>query len=235
MKQLIANLFDILFPPICAGCGGDSEHRQILCAVCQKSLIPHPLLQCSVCRGRVPFAASKSERCHPSASHLIFSAGEYSDALLRRLIWQCKFKRRQVVARILADLLAEALRDTGYDSVSTIFVPIPLSKKRMRERGFNQAEKIAHFLSLKTHNPVIQCLVRTKETAAQSEISDYEQRRVNMAHAFAVTERRRSCVGKRVAIIDDVWTSGATMSEAALTLKEAGVVEVVALVVARAH
>lgn len=230
MKSLI----DILFPPVCLGCAGDTVRTERICASCRKKLVPDPLLQCSVCRGRIPFGAAANERCHPRASHVVFSAGSYSDPILRNLIWQCKFKSRQAAGRILADLLAEALADTGFTTDDAVFVPIPLSAKRLRLRGFNQAEKIADFLLQKSGRAASHYLVRVKDTAAQSEISDYKQRRINMAHAFAL-QPGVSCAGKKIVLVDDVWTSGATMSEAVSVLKHAGASEIIALVVARAH
>lgn len=228
------SLFDILFPPICAACGSDTKHRELLCSSCKEKLYPEPLLQCSVCRGRVPFFASRQERCHPNASHLIFSASEYANPVVRSLIWHFKFKSRKKAGGLLSAILFEAISDVGYNLEETILVPIPLFPKRLRERGFNQAEKIADYLSDKLNLKKVSCLLRVKNTTPQSEISDYKQRRVNIAHAFEV-RHGSGPFNKRIFLIDDVWTSGATMSEAVSVLKNAGAGEIIAMVVARAH
>jgi ComF family protein len=150
------------------------------------------------------------------------------------LIWQFKFKSRQKAGEILTTLLFEAISDIGYSVNDSILVPIPLFPKRLRERGFNQAEKIADYLSDKLNLKKVSCLLRVKNTTPQSEISDYKQRRVNIAHAFEI-KKGSGPFDKRIFLIDDVWTSGATMSEAVSVLKNAGAGEIIAMVVARAH
>jgi ComF family protein len=116
-----------------------------------------------------------------------------------------------------------------------IVIPIPLHKNRQRERGFNQAELLGKIISEKL-NLVMRrdLLVRVKETKNQAELKNWKDRKKNLEKSFAVTapEIIRK---KNIILVDDVCTSGATIEEAAKTLKESGTRKIIALVVAKAR
>jgi ComF family protein len=230
------NFFDVLFPPVCIACSRDlpkTSEAPLLCKSCADSLTPNPQLHCSVCRRRLPFGEAgllpRALRCHPSASHLVFSAISYENPAARALIWHLKFKRRTKAAKILGGILRQALAISGVDLAEALVVPLPLSAARLRDRGFNQAELIAHQLQ----TPLKDILVRIKNTAPQSDIKSWEQRRVNISGSFAVSNSEK-IRGEVIALVDDVWTSGATMSEAVAALKTSGAREVIGVAVARA-
>ena len=111
-------------------------------------------------------------------------------------------------------------------------VPIPLHNKRLRERGFNQAEMIAQSIHDASGIPVVNALDRIRYTRAQAEIRHANERRVNMADAFRVRPNI-SVSGGSFLLVDDVITSGATTGEAARTLKEAGAHSVAVLALAQ--
>jgi ComF family protein len=112
-------------------------------------------------------------------------------------------------------------------------VPVPLSKKKLRWRGFNQAEEIAKELANFLKIPLISdCLIKTKETKDQVELSEKE-RKENVKGAFYIKNKEK-IAGKNVLLVDDVFTTGATMEEAAKVLNEAGSEKIVGVVVAKA-
>ena len=120
----------------------------------------------------------------------------------------------------------------SYKLEADVILPIPLSRKRQRERGYNQALLLANEMGAWLKKPVISdCLLRIRETKRQSEIEDPIIRKMNVDHAFAVSEFW-DVEGLRVFVVDDVFTTGATMLSAAQTLRKAGALDVTGIAVA---
>jgi ComF family protein len=153
-----------------------------------------------------------------------YSFGAY-EGVLRELIHVYKYGKVRTLARPLSGLLVQALpRDEAFDAT----VPVPLYWRRRLQRGFNQAELLARGLSRRTGIPVVKALGRVRPTPTQAGLSN-SARRQNVAKAF----RSRSVQGKRILLIDDVMTTGATAASCALALKQAGARRVALLTVAR--
>jgi ComF family protein len=153
-----------------------------------------------------------------------YSFGAY-EGVLRELIHLYKYGKVRTLARPLSGLLAQALpRDEAFDAA----VPVPLYWRRRLQRGFNQAELLARGLSRRTGIPVVTSLGRVRPTPTQAGLST-SARRQNVARAF----RARDVQGKRILLIDDVMTTGATAASCALALKQAGARRVALLTVAR--
>lgn len=146
------------------------------------------------------------------------------------LIAAFKFQGRPELAALLAGLLDPALADAAVDLV----LPVPLSAARLRERGFNQAWELARRLARARRLAAdAHLLLRVRDTPHQTGLGAEERRR-NLRHAFLVEPSRKAALaGRRVALVDDVLTGGATSDEAARTLREAGAAEVQLWVVAR--
>jgi ComF family protein len=153
--------------------------------------------------------------------------GSY-EGILRELIHLFKYGRMKPLARALAANLASALpRDQKFDVV----VPMPLHWRRKWQRGFNQAELLARRTARRCGIPVANAVRRIRPTSAQAGLSN-AQRRENVAGAFQF-RGRRAIQGRRVLLIDDVMTTGATASACALALKRGGAVSVTLLTLAR--
>ena len=153
-----------------------------------------------------------------------YSFGTY-EGVLRKLIHLYKYGKVKTLARPLSGLLAQALpRDEAFDAA----VPVPLYWRRRLQRGFNQAELLARGLSRRTGIPVVRALGRLRPTPAQAGLSN-SARRQNVSQAF----RARGVQGKRILLIDDVMTTGATAASCAAALKQAGARRVSLLTVAR--
>jgi len=153
-----------------------------------------------------------------------------------RLLLALKFGEQLEVAPLLAGRLSLALARAGIDAPDLI-LPVPLSAERLRERGYNQAHEIARRLARPQGTGEVErqsrlcarTLLRLRDTPQQARLP-LDERRRNLRGAFVVLKPVR---GLRVAIVDDVMTSGATLHEAALALRRAGAVDVQAWVVAR--
>jgi ComF family protein len=153
--------------------------------------------------------------------------GAYEGAL-RELIHLFKYSRMKPLARTLASYLASALpRDQVFDLV----VPMPLHWRRQFQRGFNQSELLARRTARRCGIPMVKAVRRRRATVAQAGLTN-ARRRQNVAGAFRV-KRPRAVEGRRVLLIDDVMTTGATAAACALELKRAGAKSVVLLALAR--
>jgi ComF family protein len=153
----------------------------------------------------------------------------YRDGL-ELLLQAFKFRRHDFLDRPLTDLLVERWESWPARAFD-VAVPVPLHPRRLRERGYNQAELLARHFSKRTGIPIEpRLLVKTADTAPQSTLRR-EQRMRNVRRAFRVAGTAR---GTRVLLIDDVCTTGSTLRSSAAALRRAGAESVTALVVARA-
>jgi ComF family protein len=163
--------------------------------------------------------------------------GSYEGGL-RDLIHLLKYEHVRPAANVLGRMLAEVLAHlaSDFDDQSTVVVPVPLHQRKYRERGFNQAELIAQAaLKLKPASLDLRlasdALKRTRATLSQTGLSSH-QRRENMRGAFVV-EKAAEIVGRQVVLVDDVFTTGTTVSECARVLQRAGATRIWVATVAR--
>jgi len=207
--------------------------------VCRACLAkPEPLAAdyfCVQCRApfRNAFPLDAEGRCALCRRGVLgfdaaYSFGFYEDTL-RDLIHLFKYGRVQSLAKPLGRFLVQALpREEAFDAI----VPMPLHWRKRWQRGFNQAALLAREVSRRAHVPVVRAIRRVKFTSAQAGLTN-AKRRVNVSGAFA--PRGRRCLdGKRVLLVDDVMTTGATAASCARALKMAGARQVVLLTLARA-
>jgi competence protein ComFC len=157
-----------------------------------------------------------------------YSFGFYENEL-RKLIHLFKYGRVQTLSKPLGRLLARALpREQSFD----VIVPMPLHWRKRWQRGFNQAELLAREIGRRTHTPIENALRRVRNTESQAGLTS-AKRRKNVSGAFQI-DRRAALDGRRVLLIDDVMTTGATASSCARALKRSGARHVTLLTLARA-
>ena len=164
------------------------------------------------------------------------AAGIYAGTA-RALVRALKFERREPASYPLVDALAAVARREAWDTRADLVAAVPLHPRKRRERGFNQSDVLAHGIARACGLPFLDPLVRTRDTPPQGAATTLSRER-NVEGAFALRGRRgsrsaRRVAGKRVLLVDDVMTSGATLSECARVLKRAGALEVFALAAAR--
>jgi len=155
------------------------------------------------------------------------------DSPRKELIGELKYHHKPSLAKILGREMGVILNSDPILKTSDIIIPIPLHPARKRERGYNQAELLAEEISRFTHIPFSDCLERVKNTKAQVTLSERE-RLENVKGAFKL-KKGVDISGKRVILVDDVFTTGATLNAAALSLLEGGAEEVYGLTAAAAH
>lgn len=222
---------DYLYPRRCEGCrkplprqGGDS--RTWLCLPCEQSLRPisHPF--CRLCGTPYEGAISDSFQCgNCSGQRLHFDfavSGYHAEGLMRELIHRYKYQRHLQLRNVLADLLLETLQEprlAGLDPGQSVLVPVPLHPFRRWEREFNQSWELCRRLSRRTGIPALHALRRVRSTAPQARLSRAE-RQENLHHAFRLRPSCRAALRHRtVLLVDDVLTTGSTVSECARALR----------------
>lgn len=228
---------DWVFPAACAACGAGMERGAALCEGCRESLTPLPPA-CPRCAQPTGAQAIRCRRCriHPLPLDAIIAPWLYGGELataLRRL----KFSRDVASARELAPLWAGALAATVHVHGADLIVPIPLHWRRRWHRGFDQNTLlVGHAVNCAAISaPITHCLRRTRHTKEQSLLAARE-RQNNLIGAFIVPAAQRANIaGKRVVLVDDVVTTGATMAAAARALHRAGVAAVIGVALARAE
>lgn len=231
-------LLNGLCPPTCFSCGNDIVTGDCLCARCFASL--HMIVSpcCSRC-GEPLSQYEVSERdgccvecvqCSPVWRYAR-AAFVYDDAS-RRLVFPLKYSDRIIYARFLASFMERAA--THYLDQNVILVPVPLHKKKLRRRRYNQAALLAFHIAKKNNSACVpDALRRIRHTRSLARLSVLE-RQEELHNTFDVNPHYRSfLVGKRVVIVDDILTTGATASACARVLNEAGCASVDVVVAAR--
>lgn len=200
-----------------------------LCRPCRASLpdLRHACLRCALPLPVGGVACGACQR-HPPPIDAAFAPFRYEEPIAH-LIKTLKFGSRHPVARLLGGLLAEGLG--GRTDLPEAIIPVPLHPGRYRERGFNQALEIGRELAVRLSLPLAESLCRrVRATSAQAALAARE-RRSNLRRAFVVAGRLPF---RRVAILDDVMTTGTTVYELARALRRAGAESVEVWVCARA-
>lgn len=218
---------DLLFPRWCVGCGGEGS---FLCQSCQRSL---PRIEPPFCpRCGKPHAGGQlcSSCVEWSAAIDGIRSPFRFEGVVREAVHQLKYRNLRALAPLLSELLHDYILANRVPG--EVLVPVPLHRKRLRERGYNQSRLLAEGLGRLSNLPVVaDCLVRQKDNPPQARTATVEERRDNVVGVFACRDDRLR--GKQVLLIDDVATSGATLDACAEVLKASGVVSVWALTFAR--
>lgn len=150
---------------------------------------------------------------------------EYCDKS-KVLVLSLKYYGNTYMSRYIAQVMRDKLE---FEQLSADYIiPVPLHKKRMRIRGFNQAEKIASYLSEYTNIPIIDCVKRNRNTKRLYALNKF-QREKELKNAFEVKEDSEEIIGKRIILVDDIFTTGTTVNEISKKLKIYGVDEIIVL------
>jgi ComF family protein len=237
LRAIGTGIVDLIFPPRCIACPEPTEAPHGLCPACWRDV--HFIAGTACRRCGVPLmgeAAGDADVCdgcrrHPPAWDRGAAAVLYAGAA-RRVILALKHGDRLDMVGPLAGWMAAAGRDLLAEA--DVIAPTPLHWRRLARRRYNQSAELAKRLGRLSGRPVaVDLLTRIRATKPQERM-DRLARAANQAGAFAVPARRRAAVaGKAVLLVDDVLTSGATLSACADTLRAAGAARVDVLVLAR--
>jgi len=226
----IANLkrvaLDLLFPRWCVGCGKEGSY---ICDDCRRNL---PFISPPVCPycGRPLGHETQCRGCDNTPAEIDgIRAPFIFDGVIRRAVHELKYRNLRMLAPAMAGLLNDYLTENPLPG--DVVVPVPLHRKRLRERGYNQSALLAGELGRLRELPVIEnCLVRRSYTPPQARSAGVGERQKNVENAFACLDSRLK--NKKVVLIDDVSTSGATLNAGAKALKASGAASVWGLVLA---
>ena len=238
MHPFWRGILDLLYPPRCEACG--RLRREAICAECWAGIARIERPVCEVCGE--PFdprakAAPRCQRCRRGGYRAVSVArsAAYYEGPLVEAVRRFKYHCQMVLWRPLGRLMVETLeRGAGGDldpATIDVVCPVPLHESRLRERGFNQSELLGEVVAEAIGKPLQSLLDRTRPTLPQVELPA-QSRAANVRHAFA--PRLNEVIrGERVLLIDDLFTTGATLAECARVLRRTGAEEVRVLTLAR--
>ncbi len=232
MKKFI---LETLFPQFCLAC---NKQGALICADCLTSIEIASKQCCPFCDSALLFGKTKCSKHSNKNLNGLFAATSYQQSLVKKLISRLKYSpyaknlSLALAFLIISHLLLTENKQILQTGENSVLAPIPLFKRKQRKRGFNQAELIAQELAKALNLPLLtDNLIKIKKTQAQVSLTK-EQRAENIKDAFAL-KNPQAFHGKKVLLIDDVFTTGATMEETAKTLKQAGASEVWAITASR--
>jgi ComF family protein len=237
LRLAMKTVVDLVYPPVCAGCERPMATPGALCAACWSRVrfIEQPF--CPI-MGR-PFAHDPGEGIvcaealadPPEFDRL--RAAAFHDSTAKMLVHGLKYRDRTDLARMMAGWMLRA--GGGAVEDCDAIVPVPLHYTRRITRKFNQAGELARCMAHMAQRPLLpEALIRIKKTRQQVGLGE-KARMDNLRGAFQVTQAGRDAVfGKRIVLVDDVYTTGATVNAAAKALKKAGAAEIVVLTFAMA-
>ena len=207
----------------CLLCDEATDSSTPICVACEREL-PWLIDQCDRCALPMPMSGLTCGACNrqPPAFNDVVAPWLY-DFPVDALVTRFKHQGRWPLGRLLAELLGDTLQhrfDEGLRRPDWL-IPVPLAKKRLRQRGFNQAAMLANWLGARLNLPVDERVIRrVKETPSQQGL-DAKARKRNLASAFAIRDAT-AILGKHLALIDDVLTTGSTAGVLAGLLLKAG-------------
>lgn len=249
-------ILDGVYPKVCCHCDTFLEHRtdeefagnpsrHWFCTDCQNGLTPVCAPYCSVCGEAFDGAMEREFRCSNCVGrrlHLDFALAGYKiTGPVREVVHHYKYGRKLALRAPLAEMLMETFQDprlASEDLRDWLLVPVPLHVTRQMWRGFNQSWELCRHVSRLTGIPAARVLKRRYRTPAQAHLRR-GQRLKNLKGAFALRrgwfwESRKDLKGRKILLVDDVLTTGATANECAKVLKrEAGAEKVVVITAAR--
>jgi competence protein ComFC len=236
-SELVQAAISLLYPATCPTCGKNVRAGEYLCNECETKIVRIVAPFCETCSEPFEGSISSAFTCANCAHRVIYFeaavAAYRGRGIVREVIHEFKYGRQIHLRHLVARWLRAALDDERLRGISfDLLVPVPLHPARQRERGFNQASLLAELLSAQTSIRAEPLLERIRYTTTQTAL-DRSERMENLHNAFRL-RKNANVRGLRVLLIDDVLTTGSTLSECARVLKHAGAISVHAATAARA-
>lgn len=247
LKKISVFILDVIFPIYCLDCGEEGEW---ICPACRAKIKLLEKQSCPICNsesktGAICFNCRNKTDLDGVIAAANYTFKEGGSSLIKEAVHIFKYRFVKDLSLPLAELMIKQIKNRqlfkkekpiifGHDiAEDRIIIPVPLHAARLRWRGFNQAELLAHRLAERFDLPLDKsALSRAKNNIPQVEIKNRKERLENIQGAFECINLE-GVKGRRVILIDDVCTTSGTMSECAKVLKKAGAKEVWGVVVAR--
>jgi len=231
--SLLRGILDIILPPVCYACGNRCSGKYGLCEVCLDKIVCIPPPHCPKCGRRLANGEHICRECTGKPSHIERGwSCCYYDGTIKDLIHLFKYNRYLGLIDIFKDVMADFVKKNKIEKHIDLIVPVPVHPAKQRERSYNHAQVLASSLSDIFSIPMdCKNLKKIKWTQSQSEL-DKEKRLKNVKDSFFVIEKQVFSE-RNVLIVDDVYTTGATINECAKALLDAGSGKVYSLALAR--
>jgi competence protein ComFC len=232
-KSIIKAFVDILLPPVCYVCGARCSGRYGLCDGCMEKIMPISPPFCVKCGRHV---AIKNSLCNECGSKEAFVEKAWSCCHYKDTIKECihlfKYNGYAGLRDVFGNIMADFVKKNGVHKEINLLVPVPIHSAKKRERAYNHASILASSLSKALAIPMdTKNLRKIRWTTSQSEL-DKDKRLKNVKDSFLVIDKN-AFAGRSVLLIDDVYTTGATINECARVLLAAGADKVCSLTLAR--
>jgi len=241
-RQVLISLYrfllDLIFPWQCVYCHQEVENDYPLCESCFQQIPIFDDFICSVCQRKLTLDRNLHQYCRQKTKlEALGVVSSYQNNILKETIHNFKYNKITSLSQPLSLLMIKFLEQSYFFSQlskdSLLIIPLPLHLKKKRQRGFNQSELIAQKIADYFHFPLCSdILLRIINNPAQVNIKGIEQRKFNVQGIFQV-QNKEILKNKIILLIDDVYTTGATMEEAAKTLKQNNAKKVIGLVLAK--
>ena len=214
---ILSHLLDLIFPP--------------RCVFCRKFVKSSAEIVCPKCVADLPYTANGGKQSGDFFKVCV--APLYYEGDVRESFHRFKFREAIGYAKTYGKFLAECIAE-NLNGEYDIITWVPISRKRYKERGYDQSMLIAQAAALCLDDVAVSLLEKHRDVEKQSKMGSAEKRRANISGAYRVTETEL-VAGKRILLIDDIITTGSTISECAKTLKREGAAEVVCACIARSR
>jgi len=236
LKKLCNSALDLLFPEegVCFYC--DKYYEDVkedhICSDCRDKLV-FIKDKCPTC-GKPMHSSSISDKCSYCVDNTFYFTKAFSPleftGHLRDAVYRFKFQSKPYMYKSFGELMVRAIENENIGPIDLI-VPVPLHRRRRAERGYNQSELLAKYISSKLNIPLdYKNLIRMKSTKLQTKLSRNERQK-NIKNAFSVKDKG-VFMNKRILLVDDIFTTGATVNECSKTLLENGAREVIVVTIA---
>lgn len=242
LKDCCRFCLDWLMPIECMFCG---KYGKLVCDECLENIEFNPINRCPFC-GKFSFLGLTCYDCKKSGKELsgLFCYGFYNDVKIKKIIHFCKYRYLSALADPLSAMLSYVIKNIKKGQQisalpkiikeDTLYIPVPLHKRKLRERGFNQSElllkRLADRKEILEKDILLDCLIRFRYTDPQAKMPADEKIN-NLKNAFAYNGKKLK--NRNVVLIDDVSTSGITLNECAKVLRKNGTKKVWGVVIAR--
>ncbi len=218
---MLETILNFLYPPKCPGCRGSVKHNGQWCEDCLNRILQPWQLPLDDAIGKI-FDGGVMSFC------------DYEDPV-KKLIADAKFEKKKHAVKALQFFVEKGMEKLDLKDID-IVVPVPLHKSKIKQRGFNQSVLFFEDALKNSGLEIWEVLRRVHETRPQFGLK-FAERKKNIKGAFAVADKkhRRLVKGKRVLLVDDIFTTGATFAECGKVLRDAGAKQIFGLVIASGH